>query len=161
MGTSRSELSWLQGQCAEQGIGRGEKDLESEREKREAARCVSAEKKGIRVGEVWWGQVTLPEVEERKEKEECEEGAWPSAGAYREGRKPRRETKSRKKGGSVRQIPRGVSSKRGTYRVSKWVRDGVLKGKKSTGEGSKKALIVERGLTQKGNEEGVMEGKNK
>lgn len=63
--------------------------------------------------------------------------------SYREGRKPRRETKSRKKGGSVRQRPRGVSTKRGEYRVSKWVRDG--RGKSGRVEGSIKGRRVERG----------------
>jgi hypothetical protein len=66
------------------------------------------------------------------------------ASQYREGRKPSRETKSRKKGGSVRQIPRGVGTKRGTYRACKWVRDGLLQGKKAQGQGSVKALRVER-----------------
>lgn len=63
--------------------------------------------------------------------------------AYREGRKPRMETKSRKKGGSVRQRPVGVSSKRGAYRVSKWVREG--RGKKGGVDGRGKGRLVERG----------------
>lgn len=59
-----------------------------------------------------------------------------------DGRKPSRETKGRKKGGAVRQIPVGVNTKRGKYRVGKWLRNGVRSGRQSTGEGSAKALMV-------------------
>jgi hypothetical protein len=59
-------------------------------------------------------------------KEKCEGVSVEERISTRRGeRMPRRETKSRKKGGSVRQIPRGVSTKRGGYRVSKWLRDRV------------------------------------
>lgn len=61
-----------------------------------------------------------------------------------ERRKPIRETKGRKKGGTIRQIPVGVNTKRGQYRVGKWFRNGVRSGRKSTSEGSGKALRVER-----------------
>lgn len=61
-----------------------------------------------------------------------------------ERRKPIRETKGRKKGGTIRQIPVGVNTKRGQYRVGKWFRNGVRSGRQSTSEGSGKALRVER-----------------
>ena len=66
---------------------------------------------------------------------------------------PLLETKSRKKGGAVLIVPRGVSTKRGEYRVGKWLSDGrsvhggLRKGgggkDKKGGAGVVKALVLE------------------
>ena len=64
---------------------------------------------------------------------------------YRVRRTPIRETKARKKGGNVRQVPSAVGTKRGGFRVGQRVMDGRKKGSEGTGEGRQKGRRVELG----------------
>jgi hypothetical protein len=98
---------------------------------------------GFRQGRWWQREKQRVEGSVRAETKPELSHVGLKAQAYRRGRDPSRETKSQKKGGTMRAIPRGVSTKRGVYRVSKWVRVGVQQGKGA--QGSSKALRVERG----------------
>jgi hypothetical protein len=147
VGTSEAQLSWLQRQRPVGKERRSSKDGEGK---------PKDEDKVFRGGEHWGDELCrVPSINKGKsrKKEPRSDAGKRKIGKleedkgvreYRERRKPSRETKSRKKGGSVRQIPRGVSTKRGIYRACKWVRDGVLQGKKAQGQGSVKSLRVER-----------------
>jgi hypothetical protein len=140
VGTCEAQLSWLQRQCP---VGK-----ERSGKAFGMTKCGSTSNKKVkafRVGDCWGKEENTPEKGKSLELRHTRKGGSDKGvREYRERRKPSRETKARKKGGSVRQIPRGVSTKRGTYRACKWVRDGLIQGKKAQGEGSVKALIVER-----------------
>ena len=163
VGASVAQLSWWQRQPplgkerepaqdsdvqGSEAPGSEAQGSEAQKRKKKSSRLSEAKKRegkptALRAGKYWGRE---KRSRSRRKKKPQSAVAVASVRAYREGRTPHRETKAQKKGGSLRQIPRGVSTKRGKYRACKWLREGLTQGQAVQAQGSVKALRVERGV---------------